>query len=133
MADGDTGGGAKGKPKLTMKNVAKHSVKGWGAVLTGGILLTVLALSDGSGTSTGGSSTTGDVRTVDGSTGCQMQVTAAELRVRSSPSVDAASVETLTQGAVVDGTTQVTDGFRRLKGDRWAANEFLVPIAGTSC
>ena len=116
--------------KPGMKDVAKHSVKGWGAVLTGGILLTVLALSDGSG---GSSGSTGDVRTVDGSTGCQMQVTAAELRVRSSPSVTADSVETLTQGAVVDGTTQVTDGFRRLKGDRWAANEFLVPIAGTSC
>ena len=120
--------------KPGMKDVAKHSVKGWGAVLTGGILLTVLALADGSGGGGGSSSgTTGDVRTVDGSTGCQMQVTAAELRVRSSPSVTADSVETLTQGAVVDGTTQVTDGFRRLKGDRWAANEFLVPIAGTSC
>ena len=132
MADGDTGGASKGKSKLTMKGVAKHSVKGWGAVLSGGILLTVLALNDGSGSS-GSSGSAGDVRTVDGSTGCQMQVTAAELRVRSSPSIDAQSVETLTQGAVVDGTTQVTDGFRRLKGDRWAANEFLVPIAGTSC
>ena len=116
-------------PKPTVKGMAKHSVKGWGAVLSGGILLTVLALADGSG-STGSAS---DVRTVDGSTGCQMQVTAAQLKVRSGPSVTTEGAETLTHGMVVDATTQVTDGFRRLKGDRWAANEFLVPIAGTSC
>jgi hypothetical protein len=113
--------------KPTMKGVAKHSVKGWGAVVSGGILLTVLALADG-----GGSGSTA-VRAADGSTGCQLQVTAAELRVRSGPSVDAGAEETLTQGTVVDGTTEVRDGFRHLKGDRWAANEFLVPIAGTSC
>ena len=115
-------------PKMTVKDAAKHSVKGWGAVLSGGILLTVLALADG-----GAQGTASTVPTADGSTGCQMQVTAAELRVRSGPSVNADPLETLTQGAVVDATTQVTDGFRLLKGDRWAANEFLVPIAGTSC
>jgi hypothetical protein len=114
-------------PKMSAKDVAKHSVKGWGAVLSGGVLLTVLALADGSGSSTA------DVRTADGSTGCQLQVTAAELRVRSGPSVTADAQETLTQGAIVDGTTEITDGFRRLKGDRWAANEFLVPVAGTTC
>ena len=32
--------------KMTLKGAAKHSVKGWGAVLTGGILLAVLALVD---------------------------------------------------------------------------------------
>ena len=115
-------------PKMTLKGAAQHSVKGWGAVVTGGVLLTVLALADGPR-----DSTVATTPTVDGSTGCQMQVTAAELRVRSSPSVDAGQLETLTQGAVVDGTTEITDGFRRLKGNRWAANEFLVPIAGTSC
>jgi hypothetical protein len=115
-------------PKMTLKDAAKRSVKGWGAVLSGGILLTVLALADG-----GARGTASAVPTADGSTGCQMQVTAAELRVRSGPSVNADPLETLTQGAVVDGTTQVTDGFRLLKGNRWAANEFLVPIAGTSC
>ena len=114
-------------PKMSFKDVAKHSVKGWGAVLSGGILLTVLALADGPRDSASA------VHAADGSTGCQMQVTAPELRVRSNPSVNADSLETLTQGAVVDGTTEVTDGFRRLEGNRWAANEFLVPIAGTSC
>jgi hypothetical protein len=120
---------AKPKPKMTLKGAAQHSVKGWGAVLTGGIVLAILALIDlpaGSGTSPAGAA-------ADGSTGCQLQVTIAELRVRSGPSVDTDPLDTLTQGTVVDGTTEVTDGFRRLEGDRWAANEFLVPVAGTAC
>ena len=53
--------------------------------------------------------------------------------MRSGPSINSDPLETLTQGAVVDGTTQVVDGFRKLEGERWAANEFLVPIAGTTC
>ena len=114
-------------PKMTIQGVARHSVRGWGAVLSGGILLTILALLDGQH----GSTT--PLRTADGSTGCQLQVTAPELRVRSGPSINTDPGETLTQGAVVDGLPEVTDGFRHLKGDRWAANEFLVPVAGTSC
>ena len=119
----------KAKSKMTLMGAAQHSVTGWGAVITGGLLLAVLALIDlpaGSGTSPAGS-------TADGSTGCQLQVTIAELRVRSGPSVDTDPLETLTQGTVVDGTPEVTDGFRRLEGNRWAANEFLVPVAGTTC
>lgn len=114
--------------KMTFKGAARQSVKGWGAVLTGGILLAVLALMD----LPAGGTTVGSA-TADGSTGCQMQVTAAELRVRSGPSINTDPLETLTQGTIVDGTTEVTDGFRKLEGDRWAANEFLVPVAGTAC
>jgi hypothetical protein len=62
-----------------------------------------------------------------------MEVMAAELRVRSGPSVNTDPLDTLRQGQVVDATREVTDGFRRLPGDRWAANEFLVPVAGTTC
>jgi hypothetical protein len=113
--------------KINIKNAAKRSMTGWGAVITGGLLLAVLALVDSPGGGTAG------VRSADGSTGCQLQVTAAEVRVRSGPSIDTEPLDTLTQGTVVDGTTEVTDGFRRLEGDRWAADEFLVPLAGTSC
>ncbi len=113
--------------KPTFKTTMKRATRGWGAVISGGILLAILALMDAPGDDTG------TVATADGSTGCQLQVTAAELRVRSGPSIDTDPLDTLTQGAVVDGTTEVTDGFRRLEGDRWAANEFLVPLAGTSC
>ena len=122
------------KPKMTLKGVAKHSVRGWGAVVAGGILLTALAMLDMPRDGTTGSvAGTSSTSTADGSTGCQLQVTAAELRVRSGPSIDTDPLETLNQGALVDGTTEVTDGFRKLEGDRWAANEFLVPVAGTSC
>jgi len=117
------------RPKLTLKRAAKYSMRGWGAVLAGGILLTAIAMIDAPSDSGTASATAA----ADGSTGCQLQVTAAELRVRSGPSINTDPLETLTQGAVVDGTTEVTDGFRRLEGDRWAANEFLVPVAGTAC
>jgi hypothetical protein len=119
--------------KMTFKSAAKHSVKGWGAVLTGGILLTVLALI-GAPRGGGTSATAGSAAaTADGSTGCQMQVNVAELTVRSEPAITAQGVGTLRQGTVVDATRQVTDGFRQLTGDRWVANEYLVPVAGTSC
>ena len=116
------------KPKLTLKKAAKYSTKGWGAVLAGGILLTALALLD----APGGTTATATARS-DGSTGCQLQVTIAELNVRSGPSNNTDPLGTLTQGTVVDGTTEIVDGFRRLEGDRWAANEYLVPVAGTAC
>jgi hypothetical protein len=121
--------------KMTVKGAAKRSVRGWGAVLAGGILMTTLAMldapRDGSAGSVAGTSTTSS--TADGSTGCQLQVTAPEVRVRSAPSVGADPLETLTQGTVVDGTTEVTDGFRKLEGNRWVANEYLVPVQGTAC
>ena len=122
--------------KPTLKGMAKQSVRGWGAVIAGGILLTVLALVDAPRDQAAGTSTSTSVSatsTADGSTGCQLQVTAAELRVRSGPSANTDPLETLTQGQVVDGTTEVTSGFRRLEGNRWAADEFLVPVAGTAC
>jgi len=107
----------------------KRDYKGWGWVLVSGITLALLAMIDAPREGATGSATS----TADGSTGCQLQVTIAELRVRSGPSVDTDPLDTLTQGTVVDGTTEVTDGFRKLEGDRWAANEFLVPVAGTTC
>ena len=39
----------------------------------------------------------------------------------------------LTEGAVVDGTTTVTNGFRELEGNRWAADQFLTPLPNTNC
>jgi hypothetical protein len=121
--------------KMTLKGMAKRSTSGWGAVLAAGILMTALAMldlpRDGSADSVAGTSSA--TSTADGSTGCQLQVTSAELRVRSGPSIDTDALETLTQGAIVDGTTEVTDGFRKLEGDRWAANEYLVPVTGSAC
>jgi hypothetical protein len=106
-------------------------------VITGGLLLAVLALvdapRDGAAGASGSTSASTTATAADGSTGCQLQVTAAELQVRSGPSANTDPLETLTQGQVVDGTTEVNGGFRRLEGNRWAADAFMVPVAGTSC
>ena len=113
----------------------KKDYQGWGWVLTAGIVMTALAMLDAprEGTTSSVAGTSSVTSTADGSTGCQLQVTAPEVRVRSGPSIATDQLETLTQGAIVDGTTEVTDGFRKLEGNRWVANEYLVPVAGTSC
>ena len=111
----------------------KKDYQGWGWVLTAGIVMTTLAMLDAPRESTATAGTSSVTSTADGSTGCQLQVTAPEVRVRSGPSIATDQLETLTQGAVVDGTTEVTDGFRKLEGNRWVANEYLVPVAGTTC
>ena len=111
------------KPKLTLKGAAKQSLKGGGAVRSGGILLTVLALVDAPD----------QPETADGSTGCQLQVTAFQLQGRSGPGTSYDILETLPEGAVVDGTAEVKEFYRRLEGDRWAPDEFLAPVAGTTC
>jgi hypothetical protein len=103
-------------------------LRGWGLVFLTGILLTILAMIDAPA-----DNSTSAVHTADNSTGCQMRVSAAELRVRSGPSTDAEQVEVLSEGAVVDATKTVTDGFRELEGDRWAADQFLTPVPNTHC
>ena len=103
-------------------------LRGWGMVIVSGIVLTVLAMLDAPDVSS-----TGAVASADGSTGCQLRVSAAELRVRSAPSTDADQVEVLSEGAVVDGTPTVTDGFRQLEGGRWAADQYLTPLPNTNC
>ena len=115
-------------PKLTLRSAAKHSLRGWGLVLLTGVVLTVLALLDAPRAS---DSDTAVV--ADGSTGCQLRVAAAELRVRAGPSTDSDQVEILSEGTVVDGTRVVVDGFRQLEGNRWAADQFLTPMPGTNC
>ena len=103
-------------------------IRGWGLVFVAGIVLTILAMLDAPDVSD-----TPAVRSADGSTGCQLRVSAAELRVRSAPSTDADQVEVLSEGAVVDGTPTVTDGFRELEGGRWAADQYLTPVPNTDC
>ena len=104
-------------------------IRGWGLVIISGIVLTTVAMLDAPNVV----SSTPAVRSADGSTGCQLRVSAAELRVRSAPSTDADQVEVLSEGAVVDGTSTVTDGFRELEGNRWAADQYLTPVANTNC
>jgi hypothetical protein len=108
-----------------LRQSARKTLRGWSLVIISGVLLTILATVDGP--------RAGTVPSATGSTGCQLRVTAAELRVRAGPSTVAEQVDTLPEGAVVDGTPVVTDGFRELTGDRWAADQFLTPVPGTNC
>ena len=75
----------------------------------------------------------GVASTADGSTGCQLRVSAAEVRVRSNPSTDADQIGVLSEGVVVDGTPAVQDGFRELESGGWAADQYLEPLPGTDC
>lgn len=115
--------------KWTSSLSSRWWLRGWGLVILSGILLTVLAMLDAPDVV----SSTPAVQSADGSTGCQLRVSAAELRVRSAPSTDADQVEVLSEGAVVDGTPTVTDGFRQLEGGRWAADQYLTPLPGGNC
>jgi hypothetical protein len=109
----------------------RRNYRGWGWVIVAGIVLTALSLLDGpvGPIATGTATTTSQPAAVE----CQLRVSAAELRVRSGPSTDSQQVETLSEGVVVDGTRVVTNGFRELSGNRWAADQFLTPLPGTNC
>lgn len=108
-------------PKLESKQF-----RSWTFVVIAAGALTALAVLDRGGL--------GDLTTsANGNTGCQVEVMAEVVNVRSGPSEGASVVETLRQGSRVDATRVVTDGFRELEGGRWAAERFLTPVLGTSC
>lgn len=111
--------------RISVPKLESKTFKGWGFVLVAGAVLALIAVLDRGGLS--------EIPAADGSTGCQLEVTAEQLHVRTGPSPGAASVETLPRGAVVDGTAVVTDGFRQLEEGRWAADQFLAPVLGTDC
>jgi hypothetical protein len=101
-------------------------LKGWPLVIILGLLLAVVAVVDRGGLDA-------VAPTSDGSTGCQLRVTVAELNVRDGPSQQAGSVQTLAQGATVDGTNVLTAGFRQLKDGHWVFDQYVTPIAGSLC
>lgn len=102
------------------------SFKGWAFVIVAGIGLAVVALIDRGGLD--------ELRvSADGSTGCQLEVTAEELNIRVGPTQDAELLDQLVRGDRVDGTRLVTDGFRELEDGRWAADQFLTPVPGSDC
>ena len=111
--------------RITVPKLEASSFKGWTFVLVAGVVLALLAIVDRGGL--------GAITVANGSTGCQLEVVADELNVRTGPSPGAAPVETLTRGMRVDGTKVVTDGFRELEEGRWAADQFLAPLPGSDC
>ena len=110
--------------RITVPKLEASTFKGWTFVIVAGVVLAFLAILDRGGL--------GEI-TADGSTGCQVEVTADELNVRNGPSEGAALVETLLRGTRIDATPVVTDGFRELEAGRWASDQFLTPLPGTDC
>jgi hypothetical protein len=112
--------------RIKIPKLESSTFKGWTFVGVIGVLLAVLALFDrGGGTFA--------PTQADGSTGCTLEVTTEELNVRAGPSQNAELLDALRLGERVDGTSVVTDGFRQLEDDRWASNQYLAPVAGSSC
>jgi hypothetical protein len=111
--------------RITVSKLKSTNFKGWTFVLVAGVALAFLAILDRGGL--------GEIAAADGSTGCQVEVTADELNVRNGPSEGAALVETLLRGTQIDATSVVTDGFRELEAGRWASDQFLTPLPGTNC
>lgn len=108
----------------TLKRPDANTYRGWGFVLVAGALLGVVALFDRGSV---------DPLRADGTSGCQLEVTAEVLNVRTGPALETATVEVLQQGAVVDGTAVVTDGYRQLEDGRWVADEYVTPTSGSDC
>ncbi|WP_007025046.1 SH3 domain-containing protein [Saccharomonospora iraqiensis] len=69
----------------------------------------------------------------DGAAACRVVVTADVLNVRKGPGTEHEVVDRLQADAEADATDEVRDGFRRITGERWAADEFLRPVEGTDC
>lgn len=70
----------------------------------------------------------GDGGEVKQDTVCAMTVTADLLNVRSGPGPSHEIVGKFRQGAEIDATTQVRDGFRKIDDHHWAADEYLEPV-----
>ncbi|WP_246633069.1 SH3 domain-containing protein [Pseudonocardia nigra] len=115
---------ASGRPSFGSLRLESSTFKGWAFVFVAGTALALVALIDRGGL---------DAVNADGSTGCQLEVTAEQLNIRSGPGPDSPLVQTLTRGERVDGTPTVTDGFRELEDGQWAADQFLTPVPGSNC
>jgi competence protein ComGC len=65
-----------------------------------------------------------------GKTGCQVQVTADVLNVRTGPNEGDKVVKKLATGAIIAATSTVQNGFRELPEKQWASSQFLKPVSG---
>jgi hypothetical protein len=62
--------------------------------------------------------------------GCQVQVTADVLNVRSGPAQTDKVVRTLATGAIIAATSTKQNNYRELAANQWADNQFLKPVSG---
>jgi competence protein ComGC len=63
--------------------------------------------------------------------GCQVQVTADVLNIRSGPDDTATVVGKLTTGAVTAAQATVQNGYRELSNGHWASSQFLKTVTGS--
>lgn len=63
--------------------------------------------------------------------GCQVQVTADVLNVRSGPNNSDKVVAKLSNGAIRAATSTVQNNYRELTANQWAATQFLKPVSGS--
>lgn len=63
--------------------------------------------------------------------GCQVQVTADVLNIRTSPDAKAAVVGKLNTGAITAAQATQQNGYRKLADNRWASAQFLKPVSGS--
>ena len=107
---------------MATKKVTKRKL----LILGIGVVLAVLVLTsqrDG-GIGGGGAGAVGP---------CTVQVTADILNVRSGPDDNSRVVDTISGGAKISADRTVRNGFRQLGANRWAAQQYLEPVAGSNC
>ncbi len=63
--------------------------------------------------------------------GCQVQVTADVLNIRSGPDDTATVVGKLATGAVTAAQATVQNGYRELGTGRWVSNQFVKTVSGS--
>jgi hypothetical protein len=103
-------------------------------VIGGALVVAVLLLiSEHSSQSTSGGSDTGSTSGTTSARPCTVKVTADVLNARSRPDGNAPVVDTYRKGEVVSADRITRNGFRQLQPDRWVAQEFLEPTAGSDC
>lgn len=100
-------------------------LRSWTFVLLLGAALALLAVIDRGGL--------GAVVPGSGSGNCRFTVDADTLNVRSQPNATAPSLQTLNKGETIGATSVTSAGYRELDTGRWAADQFLTPVPGTTC
>src|ERR1700754_350043 len=86
--------------RFKIPKLEKSTFRGWTFVLVVGVLLAFVAIIDRGGLNDQSAA-------ADGSTGCQLEVSADQLNVRAAPDQDSALLQTLVRGDRVDGTRVV--------------------------
>lgn len=105
-----------------------------GGVIAVGVLL--LISEHGNQPLTGwdtGISGDGSTSVTSGVRPCTVTITADQLNARSRPDGNAPVVDTYRRGEVVSADRTTINGFRQLAPNRWVAQEFVEPTAGSDC